>query len=226
MLPPGAAVHQTLVSVRRLSARSMRAHLVEELAAAPATDASHRLARFSSAFMAGTAIVTGASGGIRRAVARQLARDRFAIVASSAASASKAEQTVSDVVRLAGAPSPVLRDVALAADVERLSRRPSIPSAARRQWCAARHHAADAARGQRHRCLRQCHHHEPARHLLRARPGGASCRVRRAHHGVLEQRHSSSRPWTGPRVVDAPDGIDDGGSSTVESRDWRSRCGD
>lgn len=70
--------------------------------------------------MAGTAIITGASGGIGRAVAHRLAQDGFAVVASYAGSASKAEETVAAIQAAGGRASAVRGDVAEAADVERL----------------------------------------------------------------------------------------------------------
>ena len=70
--------------------------------------------------MAGTAIVTGASGGIGRAVARRLARDGFAVVVNYAGNASKADETVAQIVASGGRASAIQGDVASAPDVERL----------------------------------------------------------------------------------------------------------
>ncbi|WP_319410163.1 SDR family oxidoreductase [uncultured Desulfosarcina sp.] len=66
------------------------------------------------------AIVTGASGGIGRAVAIRLARDGFAVVVHYSGNARKADDAVSEIMHAGGMAIAVQADVASAADVERL----------------------------------------------------------------------------------------------------------
>jgi 3-oxoacyl-[acyl-carrier protein] reductase len=65
-------------------------------------------------------IVTGASRGIGRAVARRLARDRKAVALNYAGNATKAEEVVAEIKAAGGQAIAVQADVANAADVERL----------------------------------------------------------------------------------------------------------
>jgi 3-oxoacyl-[acyl-carrier protein] reductase len=66
------------------------------------------------------AIVTGASGGIGRAVATRLARDGFAVVVHYAGKADKAQAVVQEIEAGGGRALAVRADVADAADVGRL----------------------------------------------------------------------------------------------------------
>ena len=68
------------------------------------------------------AIVTGASGGIGRAVALRLARDGFAVVATYAGNAARAQELVTEIEAADGRALAVPTDVASAPDVERLFR--------------------------------------------------------------------------------------------------------
>jgi 3-oxoacyl-[acyl-carrier protein] reductase len=68
-----------------------------------------------------SAIVTGASRGIGRAVATRLARDGFAVAVNYAGNATKAEEVVAEIKAAAGGQViEVQADVANAVDVERL----------------------------------------------------------------------------------------------------------
>src|ERR1700720_377657 len=66
------------------------------------------------------AIVTGASGGIGRAVALRLARDGFAMVVNYAGNAAKAEGVVAEIKAGGRRAIKVQADVTSAADVQRL----------------------------------------------------------------------------------------------------------
>jgi len=67
-----------------------------------------------------SAIVTGASGGIGRVVAKRLANDGFAITVHYAGNPAKAEAVVAEINNAGGKAIAVQADVAKAADVENL----------------------------------------------------------------------------------------------------------
>ena len=66
------------------------------------------------------AIITGASGGIGRVVAKRLASDGFAITVHYAGNPAKAEAVVAEINNVVGKAIAVQADVAKAADVEHL----------------------------------------------------------------------------------------------------------
>jgi 3-oxoacyl-[acyl-carrier protein] reductase len=70
--------------------------------------------------MGKTAIVTGASRGIGRAVAMRLAHDGFAVIVNYASNAAQADEVVTAIAAAGGKAFPVKADVSNAADVERL----------------------------------------------------------------------------------------------------------
>lgn len=72
--------------------------------------------------MSKTAIVTGASRGIGRSVAKRLARDGFAVVVNYASSAGQADEAVTEIKAAGGQAIAVKGDVADAQDMERLFR--------------------------------------------------------------------------------------------------------
>jgi len=67
-----------------------------------------------------TAIVTGASRGIGKAVAKRLARDGFAVVVNYASNTKEADATVAEIQSAGGQSIAVKADVGNGADVERL----------------------------------------------------------------------------------------------------------
>jgi 3-oxoacyl-[acyl-carrier protein] reductase len=66
------------------------------------------------------AIVTGASRGIGRAVAKRLAQDGFAVVVNYLSNVGEAEGVVAEIKEIGGDAVAVKADVANQADVERL----------------------------------------------------------------------------------------------------------
>jgi 3-oxoacyl-[acyl-carrier protein] reductase len=70
--------------------------------------------------MTGTAIVTGASGGIGRGIAERLAKEGFPVVVHYAGNAGKADEAVKAIETAGGKAIAVGADIAKAADVKQL----------------------------------------------------------------------------------------------------------
>jgi NADP-dependent 3-hydroxy acid dehydrogenase YdfG len=84
-----------------------------------------------------SAIVTGASGGIGRVVAKRLASDGFAVAVHYAGNPAKAEAVVDEINNGGGKAIAVQADVAKAADVETFSNRRSM-LLTRSKWSCTR----------------------------------------------------------------------------------------
>src|SRR3984893_15269885 len=135
------------------------------------------------------AIVTGASGGIGRAVSLRLAGDGFAVVVNYAGNAAKADEAVTEIKTAGGRAIAIQADVAHAAGVKHLFRDTLGTFGELR-----RHHAAGADRRWQSGSLRQGDRHQSARRLYPDGPGGQACLGGRAHHRGLQRTADGGAP--------------------------------
>src|ERR1700720_1103607 len=78
------------------------------------------IGRKEKRFMAKSAIVTGASGGIGSSIAKRLARDGFSVVVNYAGKPAPAQAVIAEIKASGGRCIAAQADVAKAEDVERL----------------------------------------------------------------------------------------------------------
>jgi 3-oxoacyl-[acyl-carrier protein] reductase len=96
------------------------AHSVKEPADFTIVGISADIKRVQEDSMKKIAIVTGASRGIGRAVAKRLAQDGFAVVVNYLSNASEAEEVVAEIKVIGGEAIAVKADIANQTDVQRL----------------------------------------------------------------------------------------------------------
>jgi 3-oxoacyl-[acyl-carrier protein] reductase len=96
------------------------AHSVKDPAAFTIVGISADIKRVREDSMKKIAIVTGASRGIGRAVAKRLAQDGFAVVVNYLSNASEAEEVVAEIKVIGGEAIAVKADVANQTDVQQL----------------------------------------------------------------------------------------------------------
>ena len=148
------------------------------------------------------AIVTGASGGIGRVVAKRLANDGFAIAVHYAGNSAKAESVVTEIKNAGGKAIAVQADVAKAADVENLFKQ-TLEAFGKIDVVV---HSAGIMpmlpiSGRQCRNLRQSNRDQFARGFFGVGTSGTTRSRRRPHHSFLKQRHCKSFPNYGPYIA-------------------------